>query len=194
MTSQAISTFNFHNHPVRVETVNDEPMFCLKDVTRILGIQNNKVRRFKLNDNGVHKMYLTDNLGRQQQVTFINEPNLYRVIFRSNKAEAVKFQNWVFEQVLPQIRQTGQYGDTSHLAEQNQALKTALLKNNQDYQTIKVMYDGGLQNWQIKMATNLSKSSVEKRLRIMKKLGLISHKRGTANPQTPQSQQLTLGV
>lgn len=33
----------------------------------------------------------------------------YRVIFRSNKPEAETFQNWVFEEVLPQIRKTGKY-------------------------------------------------------------------------------------
>jgi prophage antirepressor-like protein len=39
----------------------------------------------------------------------INEPNLYRLIFRSNKKEAKAFQDWVFEEVLPAIRQTGSY-------------------------------------------------------------------------------------
>ncbi|HFC3985278.1 TPA: Bro-N domain-containing protein [Neisseria gonorrhoeae] len=44
-----------------------------------------------------------------QELLFINEPNLYRVIFRSRKAEAVKFQDWIFEEVIPQIRKTGGY-------------------------------------------------------------------------------------
>ncbi|MDO9957413.1 BRO family protein, partial [Glaesserella parasuis] len=48
-----------------------------------------------------------------QEVTFINEPNLYRIIFRSNKSQAIDFQNWVFEEVLPQIRKTGQYSQNS---------------------------------------------------------------------------------
>ena len=54
-------------------------------------------------------MYLTDKLGRNQEATFISEPNLYRVIFRSNKAEAIKFQDWIFEEVIPTIRKTGGY-------------------------------------------------------------------------------------
>lgn len=61
-----------------------------------------------MNEKGVHKMYtLTE--GGKQVLTFINEPNLYRVIFRSNKQEAVKFQDWIFEKVIPQIRKTGSY-------------------------------------------------------------------------------------
>ncbi len=40
---------------------------------------------------------------------FIDEPNLYRCIFQSRKAEAEQFQNWVFEEVLPTLRKTGHY-------------------------------------------------------------------------------------
>ena len=40
---------------------------------------------------------------------FIDEPNLYRCIFQSRKAEAERFQNWVFEEVLPSIRKNGGY-------------------------------------------------------------------------------------
>ena len=31
------------------------------------------------------------------QFIFVNEPNLYRVIFQSRKPEAKEFQDWVFE-------------------------------------------------------------------------------------------------
>ncbi len=40
---------------------------------------------------------------------FINEPNLYLCIFQSRKPDAEMLQNWVFEDVLPQIRKTGGY-------------------------------------------------------------------------------------
>lgn len=42
-----------------------------------------------------------------QDLNFIDEPNLYRCIFQSRKAEAEQFQNWVFEEVLPSIRKNG---------------------------------------------------------------------------------------
>ena len=44
-----------------------------------------------------------------QEMTFINEPNLYRLIIKSRKPEAEPFEAWVFEEVLPQIRKTGKY-------------------------------------------------------------------------------------
>lgn len=47
--------------------------------------------------------------GGIQKLKFINEPNLYRIIFRSNKPEALRFQDWVFQDVLPEIRKTGSY-------------------------------------------------------------------------------------
>ena len=116
-----IQTFNFTQAEVRTSTdKNGEPLFCLKDVASILNLQNhNQIVQNQLNKDGVCKIYLTDNLGRQQQVTFINEPNLYRVIFRSNKPEAVKFQNWIFEEVIPTIRKTGGYGKTENTVEIN---------------------------------------------------------------------------
>ncbi|MFK3559241.1 BRO-N domain-containing protein [Pasteurella multocida] len=106
--STQLSTFDFKSNPVRVELFENQPHFCLTDVCSALDISNAKASRFKLNEKGVHKMYTLTN-GGKQEVTFINEPNLYRIIFRSNKKEAVEFQNWVFEEVLPQIRKTGKY-------------------------------------------------------------------------------------
>ncbi len=106
--TNSIQTFNFENQSVRVEFKDGEPLFCLTDIATILEISNANSNHFNLDEAGVHKMYISYPSGAKQ-VTFINEPNLYRVIFRSNKAEAVKFQNWVFDEVLPSIRKTGSY-------------------------------------------------------------------------------------
>lgn len=42
-------------------------------------------------------------------IKFISEGNVYRLICRSNKPEAEKFETWVFDELLPRIRQTGGY-------------------------------------------------------------------------------------
>ncbi|WP_249961111.1 BRO-N domain-containing protein [Histophilus somni] len=107
MTTQ-ISTFNFKSFPVRIHVLGSEPFFCLLDVASVLGLCNRSVSKFKFNPQGVEKLSTPTTSGDQEMI-FINEPNLYRVIFRSNKPEAVEFQNWVFEEVLPQIRKTGKY-------------------------------------------------------------------------------------
>ena len=60
---------------------NGDIYFCLVDVADVLEISNANPSRFNLDEKGVHKMYTPTN-GGVQQLTFINEPNLYRVIFR----------------------------------------------------------------------------------------------------------------
>lgn len=110
--SNQISTFNFKSQPVRIQSLNDEPYFCLTDVCLVLGVNRRSSEAFRLNEKGCNKIaVLTE--GGMQEVVFINEPNLYRIIFRSNKSQAIDFQNWVFEEVLPQIRKTGQYSQNS---------------------------------------------------------------------------------
>lgn len=104
---KSITTYNFNNNDVRAQNINGELWFCLNDACKILGLKNSSMAISK--KDGVSKIYLTDNLGRQQETTFINEPNLYRLIFRSNKPQAQAFADWVYNEVLPSIRKTGSY-------------------------------------------------------------------------------------
>ena len=107
--NELIQTFNFGVNEVRTAIKdNGDVYFCLPDVATILEISNANPSRFSLDEKGVHKMYTPTN-GGVQQLTYVNEPNLYRVIFRSNKAEARQFQDWMFNEVLPTIRKTGSY-------------------------------------------------------------------------------------
>ncbi|MBG6243604.1 MAG: hypothetical protein EKE20_18265, partial [Candidatus Symbiopectobacterium sp. Dall1.0] len=109
MNMQPIS-FSFNQkYDVRVQVINDEPWFCLKDVCDALTVINSSDLLSKqLDKAGVEKIYLRSD-GQNRQFAFVNEPNLYRVIFRSNKPEAKQFQDWVFNDVLPSIRKTGKY-------------------------------------------------------------------------------------
>lgn len=104
-------SFSFQeSHDVRIQLINGEPWFCLRDVCEVLGLTNSrKVLSSQVDKDGVTKSYVIDSLGREQEAVFVNEPNLYRVIFRSNKPEAKQFQDWVFNEVLPTIRKTGRY-------------------------------------------------------------------------------------
>ncbi|MCB4228050.1 P22AR C-terminal domain-containing protein [Mannheimia haemolytica] len=102
--------FNFNSNPVRVELFENQPHFCLLDVCEIFEIQNSRrVQSEMLDPQGVRQAYILAKDEKKRKTSFINEPNLYRIIFRSEKPVAKEFQSWVFEEVLPQIRQTGQY-------------------------------------------------------------------------------------
>jgi prophage antirepressor-like protein len=106
----SLAVFSFHEtHPIRVQIIDGEPWFCLKDICDTLTIENSRrVAAEVLDQSGVRKTYVRSG-GQNRKVSFVNEPNLYRVIFRSNKPEARQFQDWVFNVVLPTIRKTGAY-------------------------------------------------------------------------------------
>lgn len=104
-----LQVFNFNNSKVRTFEKNSEVWFCLKDVCRILEIKNHKDVISRLNTKGVDS---TDTLtkGGMQKMNFINESNLYKVIFQSRKPQAEQFTEWVTGEVLPAIRKKGSYG------------------------------------------------------------------------------------
>ena len=103
-----LEIFKNDNFEIRGGLINDEPYFCLADVCKILDIANSRDAKTRLDLKGVAT---TDTLtnGGMQKLDFINEPNLYRLIFQSRKPEAETFQEWVFAEVLPSIRKHGGY-------------------------------------------------------------------------------------
>ncbi len=107
--ASAPSTFQYKGMEVRVTERDGEPWFVLKDVCQVLDITRGARVAERLDKDEVRQTYLTDSLGRQQETYIINEPGLYNVIFRSDKAEAKPFKRWVTHEVLPTIRRTGQY-------------------------------------------------------------------------------------
>ena len=107
--SQAISVFNFKSTPVRTQLIDGNIWFCLIDVCDSLNLRRGSKVVDRLEEAGVRKTSLSYPSGAKE-VSFINEPNLYRLIFRSNKPAAIQFGNWVYEEVLPTIRKTGSYG------------------------------------------------------------------------------------
>lgn len=86
-----------------------EPWFCLIDVCRILELENTSRILHRLKEDGITRSKVVDTIGRNQQVTFINESNLYELIFTSRKPEAKDLRYWLVGTVLPSIRKTGRY-------------------------------------------------------------------------------------
>lgn len=107
--TNAISVFNFKSTPIRTQIIDNHIWFCLIDVCDSLNLRRGSKVVDRLEEAGVRKTSLSYTSGAKE-VSFINEPNLYRLIFRSNKPAAIQFGNWVYEEVLPSIRKTGSYG------------------------------------------------------------------------------------
>ena len=92
---------------VRVSVVDGEPMFCLSDLCKILGLQPGATKN-RLDEKGVSLINTLTN-GGMQQIVYVNEKNLYKAIMRSDKPNAEPFQDWVCGEVLPSIRKHGAY-------------------------------------------------------------------------------------
>ena len=94
----------------------DELYFKAKDVAKALGYSNTKkaiidhVRdeyKKTLSEMGVTNRDPLENM--QPHTIYVSEPGLYQLIFSSQLPIAIEFQDWVFKEVLPQIRKTGRY-------------------------------------------------------------------------------------
>jgi anti-repressor protein len=93
---------------VRVTEVNGEPVFCLADVCKIVGIKNSREVKTRLEIEDVIQTD-TPTPGGIQSITFITEAGLYDVIIRSDSPKAKPFRKWVTSDILPSIRRHGMY-------------------------------------------------------------------------------------
>lgn len=143
-----LTTFNFNNKHVRTQMIDGQPYFCLSDACKVLELARGRRSAVRLNEDGVRKTSLGVITGKTKdgkdatqdvEVIFINEPNLYRLIFRSNKPQAQAFADWVYNEVLPSIRKTGAYISPAQ-AELN--LQPIPYDITQDKQALKVI--GGM--------------------------------------------------
>jgi prophage antirepressor-like protein len=130
-----ISVFEFESNQLEIVMINDHPWFNASQVAKALGYANPSKA---LQDNVSAKYNQQLDLGRRgKKPIFISEPGLYQLVMRSSLPNAEKFQDWVFEEVLPAIRKTGQYAiahqvpktysqallEAARLAEENERLE-----------------------------------------------------------------------
>lgn len=92
---------------VRTIIESNQVLFCGADVAKALGYSNpNKA----IND---HCRAITKRStpisGKIQDVNFIPEGDVYRLIVSSKLPSAERFESWVFDEVLPSIRKYGAF-------------------------------------------------------------------------------------
>lgn len=96
-----------------VMIIDGKENFPATQCAKILGYSNpQKAVRDHCDEEGGTKRSVLTNSGTQE-MKFINEGNLYRLIVRSKLPAAKKFEHWVFDEVLPEIRRTGGYGSVN---------------------------------------------------------------------------------
>ena len=107
--------FDFNGFQLRFVGTPEVPEWVGADVVAVLYPEAERTSYNKYLD-GVaiewkgKKKVLTP--GGPQEMATLLEPGLYALIARSNSPMAVSFQKWVYEEVLPSIRQTGSYSIT----------------------------------------------------------------------------------
>lgn len=92
---------------VRTLDIKGKTYFVASDVAKALGYSNPSKA---INDHckGVTKRYIPTN-GGEQGMNIIPEGDIYRLAAKSELPGAEEFESWVFDIVLPQIRQAGEY-------------------------------------------------------------------------------------
>lgn len=110
--------------------------FCLADVCKALGIKNPRDSKATLTERGLillnvkgNTVGTTDGIPTEEMrgnpnMTFIDEGNLYQVIFQSRKPNAVKFKEWICYNVIPSIRKHGAYITKDVLNDKNKLNET----------------------------------------------------------------------
>ena len=96
---------------LRTVNVGDKIMFVASDVAKALGYSR-PADAITAHCKGSVKHRLPTN-GGMQELKIIPEGDVYRLITHSKLPAAEKFESWVFDEVLPSIRKTGQYSAQS---------------------------------------------------------------------------------
>ena len=152
-----VGTFLFKDTNIRIFGTCDAPLFVANDVFATLNLDVRMVRTVPTKWIRKYKM---PTKGGMQLTNLLTESGLYWIVMRSNKTEAVPFQEWVCEEVLPSIRATGQYKldeerqkllndlkeETYHRIQFQKMYTKAMEQNEEQYETIK---------YQTKMNTEL---------------------------------------
>lgn len=84
------------------ECLEISPEGVRKAITRMSEKQVVKLTNSKVTNSNFRKLHNTGE-------NFLTESGVYKLIFKSRKEEAEKFQDWVTDEVLPTMRKTGGY-------------------------------------------------------------------------------------
>ncbi len=118
--SDTILVKQFQNLHITVHGTYEEPLFKAKDIGELLDIRN--IRHAVSNFNDKQRcVVFNDTPGGKQDVVYLTEQGLYKLLMRSRKKVADQFQDWVCE-VIKEIRLKGKYDLQEKLKEKEQEL------------------------------------------------------------------------
>ena len=124
----------FENKEVEIFEFEGKVLFNPKHVGECLELTDSAVRMamskmnekqvINLNNSNVKDIDVRKLANRGEN--FLTESGVYKLIFKSDKKEAEKFQDWVTDEVLSNIRKTGGYITTTNTMSDEDILARAL--------------------------------------------------------------------
>lgn len=96
---------------IRTIEIDGKPYFCGSDVAKALGYAKPR-NAINQHCKGALKQGVLTN-GGMQEMSFIPEGDIFRLVVHSKLPDAERFEVWVFDDVLPTIRRTGGYIPTT---------------------------------------------------------------------------------
>ena len=141
-----------------------KPWIAGVDVARALGFQNpsNAVKAHcKSNRTVKHRMNNRLSNG-SCEITLIEETNFYRLVVKSTLPSAEKFQDWIVEEVLPSLRETGKYEIKEEVSEEErlEAIKEVTKGDSYVSYLIKLLEEKDQELIKAKQAASLSNSGL----------------------------------
>lgn len=97
---------------MRVVEIDGQPWFVAADVCAAVGIErsDNLLRHLRADEKTVTPHRVRASIpSLHHRSVIISESGLYKLVMRSDKPAARKFQDWVTRDVLPAIRKDGMY-------------------------------------------------------------------------------------
>ena len=141
-----LTTLAFEGYQVRCVGTLEQPEWLAADVCNVLSLNTSEAvngHKRKAADGAViyqggldedeKGMVIVHTPGGEQEMLTVTEPGLYRLLSKSRKPIAKRFQRWVFHEVLPSIRQTGSYA-LPHSELELKKLELQLIQAKQRYQ------------------------------------------------------------
>ena len=105
---KSLELFHFKGKQVRTIQLDGEPWFVAADVCDVLGL-NNPSQALSYLDRDERRLITNEAWRTNGNMAIVSEPGLYSLVLRSRRPEAKGFRRWIAHEVIPALRQSGQY-------------------------------------------------------------------------------------
>ena len=105
---KSLDLFHFKGRQVRTIQLDGEPWFVAADVCDVLGL-NNPSQALSYLDRDERRLITNEAWRTNGNMAIVSEPGLYSLVLRSRRPEAKGFRRWIAHEVIPALRQSGEY-------------------------------------------------------------------------------------